>query len=409
MMKRIEATCLAAAFAIGMAHASLAATPDQTPGRVEVLNFMPPGQAGGGAVDITDALSAAVQAANERTHFAKDHPPQPACIHIPVGTFRISRPPPMFKGAGCVLGEGSGQSVLDLDPGFAGDLFAWSEAWAAYGTFGAAAKGFRVNGAKQAHGVQNALMFYDRNDNVSLDDVYINDMPGRAIAFGLLKPVNSAGQAYVRESNFRAVRIFGSGRTDTPAFEIASQGNGHNDGTNEINAAQIDIFASAGASLVIRNNGTGITRDIKFDTLRIEGGDGTGRGDLLQIGDPQMMGSVGHLFFTNLELLDPNPGHAAVRITSGGTIEQAPSRISLQGYIGGGLSKGEGLRIDSGSLIQANFNQIRTDGPNVAIGRNVKDIVLDGNGAETTWTYTIDAASRNAIRVVTRQTVPLRQ
>lgn len=379
----------------------------ETANRFNILDFAPAGQAidRAGSMDVSDALAKAVEAANAMTHFAKDHPPQPACIYIPAGIYRVSKPPPMFKGAGCVIGDGSAQTILNLSPEFVGDLFAWSEAWIVYKTSGATARGLRINGSQQARAAQNALMFYDRNDNVTLDDLYINDVPGRAIGIGLLKPIGSAGQAYIRESNFRSLRVFGCGRADVPAVEIASQGTGHLDGTNEVSTSQLDIFAAKGVSLVIRNSSTGVVRDLKFDALRIEGGggDGPGQGDLLQIGDPNMRGGVGHLSFTNLELIDPNPGYAAVRITAAPPPAEAPARIYLQGYIGGGLSKGEGLRIDRGTLIEAILNQIRTDGTNVAIGPDVKDVVLDGGGAEKQWTISIDPSSRSAVQVPVRQ------
>jgi len=361
-----------------------------------------------GASDVSAALSAAVNAANGMTYFARDHAPQPACIHIPSGIYKLTQAPPMFKGAGCVIGDGSAQTIINLTPGFSGDLFSWAEAWVVYGTSGATVRGLRINGDVRARAQQNALMFYDRNDNVDLTDLYIDHLPGRALGIGLLRPTNSSGQAYIRESHFQSLRIFGSGRPEVPAVEITSQGGGHLDGTNEISASQLDIFGSRGVSLAIHNHSSGVVCDLKFDSLRIEGSDGAGAdatttaGDLLQIGDPSSGGRIGHLSFTNLELIDPPQGYAAVRVASNAAPGQGPGRIYLQGYIGGGLSNGEGLRVDNGSMIHAVLDQILTKGANVVIGPGVKNIVLDGSGAEKEWTFSIDPAAKGALMTPAR-------
>lgn len=356
-----------------------------------------------GATDVSAALTAAVNAANGMTYFASDHAPQPACIHVPRGIYRVTQPPPMFKGAGCVIGDGSAQTIINLTPGFSGDLFSWAEAWIVYGTSGPTVRGLRINGDPKARAQQNALMFYDRNDNVDLDDLYIDRLPGRALGIGLLRPAHSPGQAYIRESHFQSLRIFRSGRPEVPAVEVTSQGGGQLDGTNELSASQIDIFGSRGVSLAIHNHSSGVVRDLKFDSLRIEGSDGAGpdatitAGDLLQIGDPSSAGRIGHLSFTNLELIDPPQGYAAVRIASSAAPGQGPGRIYLQGYIGGGLSNGEGLRVDNGRLIHAIFDQILTKGTNIVIGPGVTNIVLDGSGAEKEWTFSIDPAAKGAL------------
>ncbi len=363
-----------------------------------------------GGTDISAALTAAVNAANGMTYFASGHAPQPACIHIPRGVYTVTQAPPMFKGAGCIVGDGSAQTIIDLAPGFSGDLFSWAEAWIVYGTSGATVRGLRINGAPNARSQQNALMFYDRNDNVDLTDLYIDHLPGRALGIGLLRPSNSAGQAYIRESHFLSLRIFGSGRPGVPAVEITSEGSGQLDGTNEISASQIDIFGSRGVSLAIHNHSSGVVRDIKFDSLRIEGSDAVGpdavttAGDLLQIGDSTSKGRIGHLSFTNLELLDPPRGYAAIRVASNAFPGEGPSRIYFQGYIGGGLSNGEGLRVDNGSKIHAVFDQILTIGTNVVIGPRVTNIVLDGGGAELEWTFFVDPASAGTVTTPTRST-----
>jgi hypothetical protein len=151
--------------------------------------------------------------------------------------------------------------------------------------------------------------------------------------------------------------------------------------------------------LVIRNSSAhGVIRDLKFESLRIEGLEfGAYDGDLLDVGDPQMEGLIGNLSFTNLELIDPYVAHAAFRVVSAAAPGAGPARIFIQGFIGGGIPKGFGLRIDNGSSIRAVLSEIRSVETNVTIGPKVSDIVLDGGGAERTWTYQIDPSSVGAV------------
>jgi hypothetical protein len=371
------------------------------PRSFSILDFAPSGESvdQSGVRDTAQALGAAIRAANGFTLYSPAHPAEPACVFIPAGVYRVSAALPEFVGAGCLIGEGSAQSVIIIDPKMSGDVFVWSEAWSAYRTSGATVRGIQIKGVPPALGRQNALMFYDRNDSVTLEDVLITDVPGRAIGTGILKPKGSAGQAYIRESHFRDVWIWRCGASHVPAFEFATQGTGTEDGTNEISLARIDIYGSRGPSLVVRNNSAhGVIRDLKFESLRIEGLEaGTYDGDLLDIGDPQMAGLIGNLTFTNLELIDPYIGQSAVRIASSAAAGSGPARIFIQGFIGGGIPKGFGLRIDNGSSIRAVLSEIRSSGTNVTIGPKVSDIVLDGGGAERSWTYQIDPSSAGAV------------
>jgi len=366
-----------------------------------ILDFARPGEPvdQSGQVDASDALGAAIRAANKFTFYSPTHPAEPACVFIPSGIYRVAAPVPSFLGAGCLVGQGSMLSIVVIDPKVSGDLFVWSEAWSAYRTSGATVRGIQIKGVAQSVGEQNALMFYDRNDSVTLDDVLITDVPGRAIGTGILKPKGSSGQAYIRESHFRDVWIWRCGASHVPAFELATQGTGTEDGTNEVSLARIDMYGSKGPSLVIRNNSAhGIIRDLKFESLRIEGLEsGTYDGDLLDIGDPQTKGQIGNLTFTNLELIDPYIGQAAVRVASSAPPGAGPARIFMQGFIGGGIPKGFGLKIDNGSSIRAMLSEIRSIGTNVIIGPHVSNIVLDGGGAERTWTYQIDPSSVGAV------------
>jgi len=343
-----------------------------------------------GQRDASPALASVVAAANAKTSKG-----EPACIYIPPGIYRVVTPPPQLVGAGCVVGDGPSQSVLSIDPQFKGDLFAWSEAWFPKMP-GPTVTGLKIRGNRTARNLQNALVFYDRNDQVYLENIDILDLHGRALYSGVTQTVT---QAYMRESHMRSLRFFGDGAPDVPVVEFNSQGTGDTDATNEIRMSQVDIFGSFGPSFVIRNNGSGAVRNIAVDGLRIEGTqNGAVSADLLTIGDPVMRGNVNNILLTGLELIDPYARYAAIRLTAPQTVA-APYQITVQGFIGGGMPNGQGLRIDAGRTSVFRFSGIHTTDTNVVIGPGVSEVVLDGGGQEIHWTYKIDPTSLSGLRV----------
>jgi Pectate lyase superfamily protein len=360
--------------------------------RINLLNYAPSGKAlaRDGAEDVSQAMADAISAANAITEKGL-----PACVYVPPGVYRISKAPPAFVRAGCIVGDGPSQSIIKIDPKFEGDLFAWSEAWVVT-TPGPTVIGLRIVGSKSAANIQNALVFYDRNDQVFIDNLDVIDLHGRALYSGVTKKVP---QAYMRESHLRSLRFFDDGGPGIPVVEFNSQGTGETDATNEIRMSQVDIYGARGPSLVIRNNGSGVVRDITVDALRIEGSeDGTTGGDLLTIGDPVMTGGVNNITLTALELIDPAKGYAALRLTAPFGVA-APYQIYAQGAIGGGVPRGQGLRIDAGRQSTFHLSGIHTLDTNVVIGRGVSWIILDGDGQESSWSYLIDPTSAAAIHV----------
>jgi hypothetical protein len=358
----------------------------QAADRLSILDYAPPGTQVDrtGHEDATDALVNVIKAANAFT--AKG---EPACIYIPPGTYRIKQSPPEFARAGCVKGDGPTQSVIVIDPSFSGDLFAWSEAWEPTSP-GPTVVGIKIVGSKDAEHIQNAMVFYDRNDEVFIDNVVVNDLHGRALYSGVAK---HSEQAYMRESHLRSLRFFRDGAPNVPVVEFNSDGAGKVDATNEIRLSQIDIYGSNGPSFVVRNKGSGGIRNISADSLRIEGTEnGKTEADLLTIGDPVMRGAVNSLTFSGLELIDPYPGYAALRLTAAPGAP-VPYHITVQGSIGGGLAHGEGIRIDAGRSSVFRLSALHTDGPDIVIGSGVNQIILDGNGDEACWTYRIAPSS----------------
>ena len=146
-------------------------------------------------------------------------------------------------------------------------------------------------------------------------------------------------------------------------------------------------------------------RDITVDALRIEGLEQGGiAADLLTIGDPVMNGRVNNITLSNLELIDPYEGYAALRITAAPGAP-APYQITVQGAIGGGIPKGQGLRIDAGRTSVFRLSGIYTFDTNVWIGPHVSGIVLDGGGQEANWTYKIDPTSAHSISTPARRSL----
>jgi hypothetical protein len=186
----------------------------------------------------------------------------------------------------------------------------------------------------------------------------------------------------MRESHLRSLRFFKDGAPGVPVVEFNSQGTADGDGTNEIAISQLDIFGPAGPGMVIRNNGGSGVRDFTIEALRIEGWQsGTGQGDLLTIGDARMRGNVNNVRLTDVELIDPQAGYAALRLTAAPGAE-APYQVTFGGLIGGGAPRGEGLRIDAGRTSVFRFSGIHSFGTNVVVGRGVSQVVLDGGGQE---------------------------
>jgi hypothetical protein len=358
--------------------------------RLNILDYGPGGAIvdRSGKTDVSAALGNVVTAANLKT--AKG---EPACIYLPAGTYRIVTAPPAFINAGCVQGDGPSQATILLDPHFKGDLFSWSEAW--YPTMpGPLLSGLKVLGSRNAADIQNAFVFYDRNDDVFIDNVEVWYLHGRALYSGVKR---NKPQAYMRESHLRSLRFFEDGAPGVPVVEFSSEGTGDTDATNEVRVSQLDIFGPNGPGLVIRNNGNSAVRNITFDELRIEGYAASDmNGDLLTIGDPVMIGNVNNLMFSNVELIDPYTGYAAIRLTAPPKTA-APYQITFQGFIGGGVPRGQGLRIDAGRASTFHFSGIHTFGTNVWIGPGVSFVVIDGGGQEATWSYRIDPTSLSGV------------
>ena len=343
--------------------------------------------------DDTASFAAAISAANARMAMS-----QTPCVYMPTGMYMISAPPGAFsQGApGCITGETAQKSVIALTPSFAGDLFAWSEAWIAVTPGGPRATNFRVSGLRNlAFPVQqNALMFYDRNDNVDVENVDIFNLPGQAFRTGISK---NTAFGFMRESRLKSLRFFSDGAPGLPVMEFNNV-NGGGDATNEVSSDMVDIYGSYGPSLVIRGVAP-VQGGIAFSYLRIEGIEGGNvAGDLMQIGDPGYNGIVAQVIVKNMVLLDPYPNYAALRVTAP-SATYAPYLIDVDGTIGGGLPNGQGLVITQGRNSRFRLISDGSIGSNVTMGPNLGGGIelYSIAGAESAFTYNVDPTSVVAV------------
>ena len=182
-----------------------------------------------GGTDDTVAFTAAINAAMSRYQAGR-----PAIVYIPSGAYYIngSTLPVAYHVPIQFVGDGAFATFIYLGPNYTGDLFSWSEDWAASAYNGSASpaqpsswqgpgiRGVTILGSQAFTNVVNALNFYDRNDAAFVSDVQLFNIHGSCLKIGASQL--NAPQAYMRESVFYNVKCFTSGTSSIPAVEIAS-------------------------------------------------------------------------------------------------------------------------------------------------------------------------------------------
>jgi pectate lyase-like protein len=373
----------------------------------DLFNVHSFGAAGDGRTDDSAAIASAAAAAVANSLLG-----QPSAVYFPSGAYRLVKALPMWRVPISVFGDGQERSVIRVDSAFSGDVFSWSEVWAAgnYGTdtispltaqkAGVEIKGIRITGNRATTSVQNAFVFYDRADQIFMQDVDVFDLTGRALYSGVSR---TKPQAYMRESHFNSLRFVRCGSAGTAVVDFDSQGNGP--GTNEISVDGLDIIAPGGVGLVLHSNGTGLAL-MRFVRLRVDGQDGGGTAALVEVGNTAL-GSSNNIDFEQTELINPPTGFAAIRLTAA-DLRLAPFWIRLQGKIGGEAANGKGIVIDAGRGLSFDLTDLHTRDVNVTVAssKTVADpIVVDGHGQEGSWTYSIDASSIAKVKKPVPQTL----
>jgi hypothetical protein len=357
--------------------------------------------------DASAAFAEAINAAN-----AIEAGGRQACVYAPAGTYLLNETPlPSFSRNGCIVGDGPLKTTLYIGPCYNGDVFSWSDAWMGdsypFGgstpdlstqKAGPMARGFTIIGDRTSTLNQNALTLYDRTDFALFENITVHSVKGRGFYAGITR---NSRQAFVRESTFRSLRFWNVGDAGRPVFELNATGDGPS--TNEINISDLDIYGPYGVGLVIRSTGPK-SGDIKFARTRIEGKENNPAAvdaDLLQIGDEALPGAINSLSFVQLELIDPYIGRSAMRLVAP-TPEAMPYLIRAEGKISGGLSFGRGLVLENGRRSRFQFSQINTRDYNIVVRpppNTGPDILLDGDGQENQWSYSIDRAAAANISI----------
>jgi len=340
----------------------------------------------------------------------------PAVVYFPPGIY-VGCGPPINKFPISIHGEGHLKSVFRIWPTCSGDIFSWSEVWAANSfplngdtpaingqRAGVSVEGFSIIGDRSTSNQQNAFVFYDRADYVYMRDVDVMYLKGRCLYSGVTKTVP---MAYLRESRFESLRFFNCGDVDSPVVEFNSEGTG--DASNEIDITALDIYSPYGTGLIIRNGNTRTSvREFRISKLRIEGLEGNPAhiaADLLLLGDKTKAGNVNNIDIQQAALIDPYENYAAFR-TIAASKSAAPYQINFAGLIGGGRPAGKGISIDAGRDLYFKLTGLYSIQTNITIGPATlvgSNITLDGNGHENTWTYSVDKSSLQSIGVPIRR------
>ena len=368
----------------------------QTYNDPDLFNVRSFGAAGDDQTDDSAAIASAAAAA-----VANSLRGQPSALYFPSGTYRLVKALPMWSVPISVFGDGQERSVIRVDSAFSGDVFSWSEVWAANNyesdtispptgqKAGLEVKGIRIAGTRTSTNVQNAFVFYDRADFIFMQDVDVFDLTGRALYSGVSR---KEPQAFMRESHFSNLRFVRCGSADAAAVDFNSQGNGP--GTNEISVDGLDIIAPGGVGLILHSNG-GLSGpgSMRFVGLHVDG-HGGGTATLVEVG-PTTLGVNGNIDFEQTELLNPPAGFAAIHFTAV-DLPHSPFGIRLQGSIGGEAANGKGIVVDAGRSMSFDLTELHTSDVNVAVASSKTvggPIVFDGHGQEASWTQSIDPSS----------------
>jgi hypothetical protein len=372
--------------------------------RINVLDY---GATGNGATDDGPAISAAIAQANAVFAASGNR----MAVYFPAGRYRVATALTQFaiNTPGALKGDGRFKTFILMDPALSGTLFSWSETWgltplytgvypAATAWNGAEVDDMTISGNTANGAVQNALVFYDRNDYVQMHNVDLMYFNGACLRVG--QTLNEP-QAYMRESNFYGIRMWGCGSSSVAALTLDSANTSptlYADATNEVSFYNLDIVSSNGKSIQIANTATGAggnggTRLIRFFGARVE----SGTDDLITLGASGSAGLVNTVQFLGLEENAVAAGKCGVKTV--GTSTASPTSVRIEGSVIGG--SGQGACIGAGSDIRLAI-EMATSQTNLTVGPSsavLGPIYVDGNGREYLWTSSIDTTSAANVRL----------
>jgi hypothetical protein len=326
-------------------------------------------------------------------------------IYYPAGNYLITARLPTFsKASVAVKGDGAYRSNLILDPAYAGPALSWSETWTNSGLpgtspaaslstvfAGAHIDGMSVYGDGTSANEQDALVFYDRNDYAVVRDFSAMHV-SRFLYSGVA--LNTA-VGLLRESYFSDMYCVWCGSAVTPNIELGTV-SGTGDQTNNITFRGVNLWGVRGPGVVIRTP-SGSERRLRFFGLRVEKDAGTDdqAGDLLQIGDRSMGGTVSDVSVYAFTGNSPAIGSNAIGLYAD-TLAHGPTDILIEGSInnsGAAIAGGTGLNIQAGTQNRFMLQGLTTNqfglavGPSTLVGANN---FVSAMGQETSWPLSID-------------------
>jgi hypothetical protein len=355
--------------------------------------------------DDSTGYDAAVAYAN--TFAAPKKPPR---IYFPAGIYYIGSTPTQFAQhiPGGIVGDGPLHSHMVAGANVSGPLVSFSEDWTAGGasprsyltypfygaTQGPIVQGMSFVGDISAANTQHGIVFYDRDDMVTVSDVNIYAFNGSCIQIGVT--LNTT-QAYVRESNFHNIKCWIAGNSTNPAVLISSTTTSGSDATNEIVFEDLNVFQMRGLGVDIANSGGfSATRLLRFFGLRIE--DGWPGYDMLRIGDPALTGAVTSTYIYGLQENTVPVGSSSVRISATSS-SYAPSDIHVEG---GEVQTGNGYGpwVDYGSNISfRGYLSPRSGAQDLTVGSGVGgNVFVDANGQEQFWVTNVNSSALQYVR-----------
>lgn len=369
--------------------------------KVDVDTF---GAAGDGTTDDSAAINSAIdKCLDMRADGIR------ANVVLGAKTYLYKTPHALMTKPVGIIGQGSINTVIKLHTDINGDAFKWSEVWykttpPTYADFGVILKGFSVIGDRSSSHQQNAFMFYDRTDNLLIDDVSLYYVRGRAFASGI---ISAQTQAYMRESRIRDFRAFWCGLAGSPVFELCTEGSG--DSTNSNRFHNIDIFGSYSEGLVIRNKNDQKTVSLMdFYGLRIEGQSAPSpaiAADTFKIGDTgsAYIGGIAQLNFYGLTLIQPYTGQFALTIDAkDNTVGANTYMLNFHG-VNIGPGAGGGINIAAGRSLEFQVFDNSVSGSKLTIaaaGKVGQPIRFDAGIRN--WSATIDATSAGNVHFIPR-------
>ena len=98
-------------------------------------------------------------------------------------------------------------------------------------TNGPVISNLHIRGDRLSTNQQNALAFHDRDDNVYVDNVFVEQLPGYCMVSGTEL---NASQAYIRESEIASLRCQETGQSGIASILLDSYGSANTDGTMKL-------------------------------------------------------------------------------------------------------------------------------------------------------------------------------